>query len=289
MSNVSTPLGVTLTNDEYHADKSRISKSGLDLINKAPAHYYYRYLDPNYKKPAEEPGWAKTGNLTGSAILEPDTFKKSYAVLDDSEICKEIGGTRPTTTNKYKEWLALELPKFAGMTLVSSAEMDEAIAMRDAVRKNKACAFLLDDKNGQAERTFYFKDPVTGVLCRIRPDWLAVFNGWIVDVKTTASAHPDDFARSIYKYRYHVQDPFYTDGLKYNGHDFKGFCFIVVEKAAPYIAEVYFIPKEAKALGRKEISNNLGLYAKCLESGVWPGYTGGLLTELNIPAWAYSK
>jgi hypothetical protein len=288
MSNVSTPLlGVSLTNDVYHSDKTRISKSGLDLINKAPAHYYYKYLDPNYKKPAEEPTWAKTGNLTGAAILEPDVFKDSYAVLDDSEICKEIGGARPTTTNKYKEWMAAELPKFAGKTLVTGEEMTEAIAMRDSVHKNKACAFLL--KEGQAERTFYFKDPVTGVLCRIRPDWLALAAEWIVDVKTTVSAHPDDFARSIYKYRYHVQDPFYTDGLKHNGHNFKGFCFIVVEKAPPHIAEVYFIPAEAKALGRKEISNNLATYAKCLDSGVWPGYTGGLLTELNVPAWAYNK
>lgn len=282
-------LGLTLTNEVYHADKSRISKSGLDLINKAPAHYYYRYLDPNYKKPAEEPGWAKTGNLVGSAILEPDVFKASYAVLNDAEICKEIGGARPNTTNKYKEWLttALQSPEYAGKKLVSAAEMDEAVAMRDAVHKNKACKFLLGD--GQAERSFYFVDPVTGVSCRIRPDWLAISAGWICDVKTTESAHPDAFARSIFKYRYHVQDPFYTDGLALNGLDFKGFCFLVVEKAPPHISEVYFIPAEAKALGRKEIARNLNTYAKCAESGIWPGYTDGLLTEVNIPAWAYNK
>lgn len=287
MSNTNNPLGLSLTNEEYHSDKTRISKSGLDLVNKAPAHYYYKYLDPNYKKPTEEPGWAVTGNVVGAAILEPDEFKGRYAVLDDSEICKEIGGTRPTTTNKYKEWLALEMPKFAGKTLISGPEFQGAINMRDAVHKNKACAFLL--KEGQAERSFYYVDPVTGVACRIRPDWLATGAGWITDVKTTESAHPDAFARSIFKYRYHVQDPFYTDGLKANGLDFKGFCFIVVEKAPPHISEVYFIPAEAKALGRKAIAKNLATYEKCQRTGIWPGYTEGLLTEINLPAWAYQQ
>lgn len=282
-----TLLGLTLTKEVYHADTSRISKSGLDLVHKAPAHYHYRYLDPNYVKPKEEPGWALTGNIVGDAIVEPDTFKNTYAVLDDSEIVREIGGARPTTTNRYKEWLAAELPKHAGKTLVSAEEMAGAIRMRDAVHKNKACAYLL--KDGQAERSFHFTDPVTGVDCRVRPDWLSTFAGWITDIKTTESAHPDHFARSIFKYRYHVQDPFYTDGLHANGLDFKGFAFMVVEKAPPHISAVYFLPKEAKELGRKTYIGDLTTYNRCLKSGKWPGYTEELLTEINLPAWAYKN
>ena len=42
----------------YHTNTSRISKSGLDLINRAPAHYYERYLNPAANPQKETPGWS---------------------------------------------------------------------------------------------------------------------------------------------------------------------------------------------------------------------------------------
>lgn len=276
-------LGLTMPIEEYHKDISRISKSGLDLINKSPLHYHYRYLDPNARKKPEQ-DWAVTGNAVGTAITEPDVFKEKYACLDDTEICKEIGGARPATTTRYKDWLAAESVKLAGKKIIPISEFNECLYMRDSVHANPAAKFLL--KEGQAERTFYFTDPVTQVNCRVRPDWLAVLAGWIVDVKTSVDASPEAFNRSIAKYRYHVQDPFYTDGLKHNGHDFKGFAFIVVEKEPPHPSAVYFLSKEAVAQGRKEIAANLATYARCQETGKWPGYSE-LVTELSLPAWAF--
>lgn len=278
-------LGLTLTNEDYHADTTRISKSGLDLINKSPLHYHYRYLDPN-KVNEEEKDWALTGNATGSAITEPDLFKEKYCILDDAEIKQEIGGAKPTSTNKYKDWYIEEMHRLKDKTLLTSDLFNKCIKMRDSVHSNKMAKFLLDDKEGQAERTFYYVDPLTGVGCRVRPDWMAVFNGWIVDIKTAADASPNGFAKSVTNYRYHVQDPFYTDGLKENGIDFKGFCFIVVEKEPPHPTGVYFLPVEAKNQGRKEIRQNLNVYADCLSSGIWPGYTDQL-TELTMPNWLY--
>ena len=34
-----------MTNDDYHADTSAISASGLKLFMRSPAHYYAAYLD----------------------------------------------------------------------------------------------------------------------------------------------------------------------------------------------------------------------------------------------------
>ena len=39
----------------YHTNTSRISKSGLDLINRAPAHYFERYLNPKAPPQKETP------------------------------------------------------------------------------------------------------------------------------------------------------------------------------------------------------------------------------------------
>jgi hypothetical protein len=279
-----TLLGYSLTNEEYHSDTSRISKSGLDCIEKSPLHYHYRYLDP-LRKADREKEWQKTGSAVGMAIAEPEVFEQTYAMVDDAEIIKEIGGARPTSTKKYAEWMEGRVKELEGKKILTPAEYTEFIAMRDAAHKNKAVKFLL--KQGQAERSFYFTDPVTGAQCRIRPDWLADFVGWIVDIKTSVDASPGSFSRSVAKYRYHVQDPFYSDGMSLNGFKPKGFAFIVVEKTPPHPVGVYFLPLDAKEQGRKEISRNLKEYAKCLETGKWPGYVDETLHEISLPPWAF--
>jgi hypothetical protein len=47
----------------YHTDTTRISKSGLDLINRAPALYYERYLNPTAEPQKETPAL-----IIGSAV-----------------------------------------------------------------------------------------------------------------------------------------------------------------------------------------------------------------------------
>lgn len=279
-------LGITISNDDYHKDITRVSKSGLDLINRSPAHYFQRYLDP-LRKIEDEPEkeWQIVGSATGTAILEPDEFKRYYAWLDDLEICKEIGGPRPTTTNKYKEWIAEETKKLQGKKIISLEDYNRSLAMRDAVHKHPAAKALL--KSGQAERTFYFIDPLTGAACRIRPDFLSG-TGFTVDVKTTEDARPEAFARSCYKFRYHVQDSYYTDGLKHNGIDRKGFIFIVVEKKPPHNVAVYTLSDPSKVLGRTEYQSNLFTYKECQDKGIWPGY-GDLVLPLDLPQWAFNK
>jgi hypothetical protein len=281
-----TLLGLTLTNEEYHKDTSRISKSGLDEVNKSPLHYHYKYLDPTRKEEREK-DWAKTGSAVGMAIAEPDKFRETYASIDDSEICKEIGGSRPRTTTRYGDWMKAKTDELKGKTIVTLDEYNEWVAMNDAARRNKAVRFLLADKNGQAERSFHFEDEGTGALCRIRPDWLAIFNGWITDIKTTVDASPESFARSIAKFRYHVQDSFYSTGMAKNGFDAKGFAFIVVEKTPPYPTAVYFLPIEAKKQGRIEVRRNLDSYALSLSTGIWPGYVDEKLHEITLPPWAF--
>ena len=63
----------------YHTNTSRISKSGLDLINRAPAHYYERYLNPAANPQKETPALV-IGSAVHCAVLEPEEFGKRYAV-----------------------------------------------------------------------------------------------------------------------------------------------------------------------------------------------------------------
>lgn len=281
-----TNPGIIIPNDDYHKDTSRVSKSGLDLVNRSPAHYWERYLNPN-PAPRQEKEWQKTGGALGCAVLEPDEFPLRYVVFDDTEICKEIGGKRPRTTVKYEEWHKLEIPKYAGKIILEPEYYTQLITMRDKVRAHPACKTIL--ANGVSERTFYFKDPETGVACRIRPDWLADRIGYLADVKTTENASPEAFGRSAHKFRYHVQDPFYTDGMRENGFVSKGFLFICVEKEPPYNVAVYFVPPEVEKIGRAEYKANLYTFAACTNSNKWPGYEDTYAMPLQFPAYAFTK
>lgn len=276
--------GLIISNEDYHSDISRISKSGLDLIHKSPAHYHYRYLDPLRVKEKEK-DWAIDGSAFGCAIGEPDEFPQRYAVIDDIEICREIGGARPNTTNRYKEWFASESEKLQGKIIIDIAAYKQYIAMRDAVRANPAAMHFL--KSGDAERTFYFTDPDTKVNCRIRPDWIA-YNDYVVDFKTTEDASPAGFGRSAFKFRYPCQGSFYGDGLKQNGFKPRGFIFIVCEKSPPYYNAVYILPQECERLGRLDYKADLYTYAECKEKNQWPSY-GTEVMPLQLPHYAFTK
>ena len=60
------------SNLEYHLDTTRISKSGLDLIQKSPAHYYYRYLSGQHEERSSKA--LEIGSAVHAAVLEPELF-----------------------------------------------------------------------------------------------------------------------------------------------------------------------------------------------------------------------
>lgn len=172
-------------------------------------------------------------------------------------------------------------------------------AMRDAVLSHAAGRALMTAP-GRAERSVYWIDEETGVLCRCRPDWWRL-DGITVDVKTTEDASPEGFARSIGRYSYHMQAAFYIDGMTAAINHLvaqnkdaafpqklppapKDFLFLAVEKAAPYAPAVYALDQAAIEIGRAEYRQLLRIYAECLRTNNWPGY-GQKIQNISLPEW----
>lgn len=189
------------------------------------------------------------------------------------------------------EWL-----KNNGQRIVLSGEQWEQLhAMESAVRDHPAANRLLSAP-GAAELSAYFDDPVSGLLCRFRPDFWRE-DGVMVDVKTTEDAGPEEFARSVVNWRYHVQAPYYLDGgmaladaglLPKGFKRPKAFVFLVVEKKAPYAVSVYLLTPESLELGRLEYRADLDKLEECMSSGQWPGY-GDSIQYLDLPGWYLRK
>lgn len=179
-----------------------------------------------------------------------------------------------------------------GKTVLTADQWDQLHAMRDAVMAHPAASYLMN-LPGKAEQSVYWIDPKTGVLCRCRPDYWTESN-IIVDVKTCIDASPEAFAKSIYNWRYHVQDVMYCDGVKIATGDEPKFVFLAVEKDACVIngeakgVAVYVLDEESRAVGLKEYRQALNEYASCLESGKWPGYCDKVQI-ISIPGWGLKK
>lgn len=264
--------------DEYHADTSAVSKSGLDLVRQSPVIYYAKYLDPQYERQRiaavdEMKGGQLVGQLAHCAILEPHAFAERYA----------IGPTVHRGTKAWKEFVEANPDRIA----IQQEQADAAFAQAESVRS------LPDVRDalavGHAEVSAYWIDQQTGVQCRCRPDWVydvsddAVI---LLDVKTYSDASPAEFRRQIARKRYHVQDSFYSDGYAAaSGKRVLAFIFVAVETEWPYAASAVMLDDISRERGAQLYREDLATYARCLESGIWPGYSNQI-EIVSLPAWA---
>ena len=251
-----------ITNKEYHADPA-VSKSHLDQIARSAYHYWARYLNPD-RQTVKPTAAMLFGTLVHTAVLEPDELRNRYDLAPDRR------------TKAGKE-LAADM-EARGITPVSAADMDAALAMAGAVRSHQAAAELL--RHGQAEQSFWWDDADTGMRCKCRPDWL---NGaTCVDLKTTTDASPAGFAKSCAAFRYHVQADHYLAGLPA-----ERFVFIAVEKTYPYAVGVYQLDADAMAHGAELRRQNMRMIADCRAINEWPGYSNAV-EPLSLPKWAFT-
>lgn len=185
-----------------------------------------------------------------------------------------------------------------GMTVLSVDTYNQLLAMRDMVMAHPGARALLTGCNGEAvaEASVYWTDEKTGETCRCRPDfWRA--DGIIVDLKTTRDASQEGFAKSLSQYRYHVQAPWYMDGLQaaFEAGHFpegwaapKAFVFLAVENTAPYAVATYVIDAESFEIGRQQYRADLDRLAECKRTGIWPGY-GDSLQMIGVPQWYLTR
>lgn len=257
-------------NEKYHADITRISKSGLDLIHKAPAKYYAHYIDPN-RDPEKRTEALIDGGAFHTIILEPDKFDKEFVV---SPVFRGEGSMKARSDFAKAN---------AGKDIITMETYNKVSRMRDAVMEHPVANKIFSN-SGLIEKQFNWEDQITNAPCKIKPDFHSTKYNVTADLKSTEDASDDAFGRSAFKYRYHVQAPFYIDGLGENGIKSESFMFVAAEKSPPYLVSVYFIEPDEMNLGRRTYVDDLKVYMKCRTENNWPGY-GNEIRPLKLPGW----
>ena len=258
------------TNEQYHADKTAVSSTSLKEILQSPFAFLLAH-NGTFKK-ADNDAF-RLGTAIHMAILEPKLFANSYVIMP-----KFSGVGSVIAREEWKE----SLPKQT--IILKPEEYEELQHMIEAVKNHKDAANLL--KGGQAETSGYFRDPETGIKCRIRPDFLHASGLALIDVKSTRSIFADDFSRTILTYKYYFQMAFYCHGIKQiTGKNIDFPLFLAVQKVAPYEVALYQADKSMMEKGELEVKAALAKLKECIESNQWVSYQQKV-QEINLPVWA---
>ena len=84
------------------------------------------------------------GSLVHCLILEPQEFENRYAILEDFDICCQIGGAKPRATKAYKEWKEVFLMDIGDKIVVSQEDYSTALSISNGVKNNRASAKILN-------------------------------------------------------------------------------------------------------------------------------------------------
>lgn len=182
----------------------------------------------------------------------------------------------------------------AGQTPVLAHQMDQVEDMVQKVREHKLAGHLLAEGTGEPEQSLFWIDPVTGVKCRARLDWLSRLRTndgrlIIIDYKTARSADPDKFLKAIQDYRYHMQAAWYIDAVLGCGiADDAVFFFVVQEVTPPYLITIVELHEISGLYAGRELNEHARkVYRKCNQIGMWPGYAGARKLFLKGPNITY--
>jgi PDDEXK-like domain of unknown function (DUF3799) len=265
-----------LSNEDYHADKSTVSSSALRTILKSPATFYSTWMDVDYKEPSDA---LHFGNLVHMAILEPKKFFQRYVKMPD------FGDQRTKKNKEAKEEYMSGVSPHA--ILVTEKEHARLECIINSVLAHKDASALL--KNGQSEISGFYKDPKTGLKCRIRPDFMNFEIMCMVDLKTTIDCSLDAFSKSIWNYRYDFQLGMYCEGIReITGRSINHAVLLAIEKNPPFEVALYHCDDSVLAKGVEDYHRALSILSECIKKNQWPAYQTSM-QSIQLPRWALSQ
>jgi exodeoxyribonuclease VIII len=255
-----------------------INYSLLKEYHKSPRHF--KWAKENRRQATES---QMLGTLVHSMVLEPHTVEQDFTIINPLLRPEPTKDFRSMENKAWKQTL-LEEASLHGRQIVDAEIYEQAKAMADSVLSNPVIKSLLE--KAVIEKGIQWKDPMTGLMCKGRPDAYVPDKDLIIDLKTTISAHPNDFQRSLWNYRYHEQAAFYSMGLKaIHGTDkYNRFLFIAVENKAPYCSANYFLSPAAIVSKLPEPSSFKTFIGMTLHFGATPTTPKSLSFPAIIPA-----
>lgn len=263
-----------LPSETYHSDKTFVSSTDLKRIQKSPYTFYQAMADHSSEEEDRDPTDAlRLGEIFHLAVLEPKKFFARYVKMPEF---KGVGMKAAKA-----EWHQAQAPD---SVIVTEKEFLQIEGMVNSVLSHRdACALL---KHGSAEISGYYRDPLTGIQCKFRPDFMNFDLMTLIDVKTTRDCSQNAFSRCIWQYRYDIQMAHYMTGVEsLTGKQVDFPIFICIEKIPPYECALWVADEVVVHTGQQERARLMQILKECLDSESWPKYQKEL-QKISLPTWA---
>lgn len=261
-----------------------LSNSKLSLAKRSAAHYRQGFK-------AEPTPSMRLGSLVHCGALEPLAIAKRYTFMPNyakhEGNCTANGERSYSSATKFVKSMEDQFRSLNhDKTIVSEDDYDKMIGIVSSLAGNELAKDLFRD--GKPEVSIVWEDSATGLLCKMRADWLRSTNGnsgQVVDLKTTVDA--TEFGRAIARYGYHRQMAFYRRGINaVLGVDAEPW-IIAVESSAPYGCRAAKLDATSLEIGESEVAELLAFVAECKALDSWPSYSNP--ESWSVPAWYLPK
>lgn len=265
--------------ERYHHDPNlcdgpSISASGLrTILSESPAHYWaFSPYNPNRFRD-ETTKALDIGRAAHSLVLGEPEFREHFIISPYDDF----------RTKEAREWRDAQT-----RTVLKADEFATIEAVAAAQRRSPQCMRAFE--HGKPEQSLIYRDKETGVYVKSRPDWLPddPATRFIAEFKTARSIDPRKWSSDAFAFGYDLQIAMQIDGVReVMGIAPLGVAHVVQEKDAPYLCELRMFTDEHVDHGRFRYRRALRIFAECMNSGEWPGFTSEP-TYVETPYW-YAK
>lgn len=249
-------------NDIYHSATKAISNSILGMCHESVSRYPWVQTCPVDTSKLETFDF---GSAVHCLVLEPERFKEEYAIMPQFNLRTNAG------KEKRDSWLAYHSNKYH----LTAEEYAKAELMKASLMSDPRFSAYINDARGVAESVIVWRDEETGLLLRIRPDWLVELDDMVIclDLKTTESL--TKFRRDFYSLRYDIQDCMYRDGIEKHFGKPVLFLFGAVSKTIElgrYPVLVDHVEQVDRDLSYSIYRSDLNKVAQAIKSDNWIEY-----------------
>lgn len=263
------------TNEQYHADTTRLSNSMLSILKRSPKLFWGYYIAKCLAFPEASESMA-LGSMVHTLVLEADQFHKRYVsrpqcdrrTKEGKQIYQDFLSACPTGA----EVVSLEDKAVATVCATALATHKDFLSIMNATWENRIVEQRIDFE-------------MEGVEMRCKPDYLSLEASVIIDVKTTRDASPSEFAKSIASFGYHRQAWLYRYAVAQKHNVWCRFIFAVVCTEQPYESALYELSDLSMSEGGKEAIGLVNEFKTRSESGDWSSEWSKGIVPIDLPKW----
>jgi hypothetical protein len=210
------------------------------------------------------------GSYVHAALLEPDTLKDSFVVIDMK------------TRHNKEYYAAAAIARKTGKQIILSGEKRDAEYIVENAQNDPHVMDLLNNSFAEVSAAAKIGD----VWLKARMDGYIPERKLMLDIKTTGESIYW-FESNVRRWAYDISAPIYMDvvnaaaeALGDPNHGAETYLFLVIEKAPPFGIKIFEMTPEYLADGRTRYLAVLPAFKECLDTGIYSGYDNSSWTKL---------